>query len=109
MKIVTSTMLFEKDLVHPGQVAPVPQDVQARRLEVPERRRLGDQEGHVQGWPSRRSCNNAFINFAPKLSNGDLTQEAQQVYGLGMNNWAIGVPTFDGAVPVQSGAQMAPR
>lgn len=23
-----------------------------------------------------------------------------------MNNWAIGVPTFDGSIPVQSGAQM---
>ncbi|MFF5945906.1 penicillin-binding transpeptidase domain-containing protein, partial [Streptomyces althioticus] len=52
------------------------------------------------------SCNNAFIDFAPKLSDSDLTEEAQQVYGLGMDNWAIGVPSFDGSVPVQSGAQM---
>ncbi|MGW1143302.1 penicillin-binding transpeptidase domain-containing protein, partial [Streptomyces zhihengii] len=39
--------------------------------------------------------------------NDDLTKQAQQVFGLSMNNWAVGVPSFDGSVPVQSAAQMA--
>ncbi|WP_345337995.1 penicillin-binding transpeptidase domain-containing protein, partial [Actinomadura viridis] len=54
-----------------------------------------------------RSCNTAFISQAKKLDNDSLTKQAQQVFGLGMNDWAIGVSTFDGSVPVQSQAQMA--
>ncbi|MCX4881345.1 MULTISPECIES: penicillin-binding transpeptidase domain-containing protein [unclassified Streptomyces] len=105
MKIVTSTMLFEKDLVHPDDSHPCPKTYKLAGWTF-----HNDDDSEIKKGTFKlafgASCNNAFINFAPKLSNGDLTQEAQQVYGLGMNNWAIGVPTFDGAVPVQSGAQM---
>src|SRR4029079_9921125 len=54
-----------------------------------------------------RSCNTAFISQAPQLNDDSLTKQAQQVFGLSMNNWSIGVPSFDGSVPVQSKAQMA--
>ncbi|NED06069.1 penicillin-binding protein, partial [Streptomyces sp. SID6648] len=54
-----------------------------------------------------RSCNTAFISQAPELKDDDLTRQAEQVFGLSMNNWSVGVPTFDGRVPVQSKAQMA--
>ncbi|WP_327691181.1 MULTISPECIES: penicillin-binding transpeptidase domain-containing protein [unclassified Streptomyces] len=105
MKIVTSTMLFEKDLVHPDESHPCPKTYKLAGWTF-----HNDDDSEIKKGTFKlafgASCNNAFINFAPKLSNSDLTQEAQQVYGLGMNNWAIGVPTFDGAVPVQSGAQM---
>ncbi len=52
------------------------------------------------------SCNNAFISMAPKLADDDLTKQARDVFGIGLN-WQTGIPTFDGAVPVQSDAQMA--
>lgn len=54
-----------------------------------------------------RSCNTAFISQAPELENDDLTKQAKEVFGLSMNNWTVGVPTFDGSVPVQSAAPMA--
>jgi hypothetical protein len=105
MKIVTSTMLFEKDLVHPDDSHPCPKTYKVAGWTF-----HNDDDSEIKHGTFKlafgASCNNAFINFAPKLSNSDLTKEAQQVYGLGMNNWAIGVPTFDGSVPVQSGAQM---
>ncbi|MFF4491126.1 penicillin-binding transpeptidase domain-containing protein [Streptomyces sp. NPDC001544] len=105
MKIVTSTMLFEKDLVHPDDSHPCPKTYKLAGWTF-----HNDDDSEIKKGTFKlafgASCNNAFINFAPKLSNSDLTKEAQQVYGLGMNNWAIGVPTFDGSVPVQSGAQM---
>ncbi|MGW2568207.1 penicillin-binding transpeptidase domain-containing protein [Streptomyces sp. NPDC001537] len=105
MKIVTSTMLFEKDLVHPDQSHPCPKTYKLAGWTF-----HNDDNSEIKQGTFKlafgASCNNAFINFAPKLSNSDLTQEAQQVYGLGLNNWSIGVPTFDGSIPVMSGAQM---
>ncbi|MEU8030310.1 penicillin-binding transpeptidase domain-containing protein [Streptomyces sp. NPDC049099] len=105
MKIVTSTMLFEKKLVTPGASHPCPKTYKLAGWTF-----HNDGDSEIKKGTFKQSfgasCNNAFINFAPKLSDSDLTKEAQQVYGLGMNNWAIGVPSFDGSVPVQSGAQM---
>jgi hypothetical protein len=105
MKIVTSTMLFEKNLITPDASHPCPKTYKLAGWTF-----HNDDDSEIKKGTFKlafgASCNNAFINFAPKLSNSDLTTEAQQVYGLGMNNWAIGVPTFDGSVPVQSGAQM---
>ncbi|MFD3590296.1 penicillin-binding transpeptidase domain-containing protein [Streptomyces sp. NPDC058683] len=105
MKIVTSTMLFEKGLITPDASHPCPKTYKLAGWTF-----HNDDDSEIKKGTFKlafgASCNNAFINFAPKLSNSDLTTEAQQVYGLGMNNWAIGVPTFDGSVPVQSGAQM---
>ncbi|MFF4254372.1 penicillin-binding transpeptidase domain-containing protein [Streptomyces sp. NPDC001663] len=105
MKVVTSTMLFEKGLVKPDQSHPCPKTYKLAGWTF-----HNDDDSEIKQGSFKlafgASCNNAFINFAPKLSNSDLTKEAQQVYGLGLNNWAIGVPTFDGSIPVQSGAQM---
>jgi hypothetical protein len=105
MKIVTATMLFEKGLVTPGASHPCPKTYKLAGWTF-----HNDDDSEIKHGTFKQSfgasCNNAFIDFAPKLSNSDLTKEAQEVYGLGMDNWAIGVPSFDGSVPVQSGAQM---
>ncbi|MCM3264695.1 MULTISPECIES: penicillin-binding transpeptidase domain-containing protein [Streptomyces] len=105
MKIVTATMLFEKGLVTPDAQHPCPKTYDLAGWTF-----HNDGNSEIKKGTFRQSfgasCNNAFIDFAPKLSNSDLTKEAQEVYGLGMNDWAIGVPSFDGSVPVQSGAQM---
>ncbi|MEU1402134.1 penicillin-binding transpeptidase domain-containing protein [Streptomyces sp. NPDC005728] len=105
MKIVTSTMLFEKDLVTPDAQHPCPKTYKLAGWTF-----HNDADSEIKKGTFKQSfgasCNNAFIDFAPKLSNSDLTKEAQQVYGLGLNNWSVGVPSFDGSVPVQSGAQM---
>ncbi|MEU6773298.1 penicillin-binding transpeptidase domain-containing protein [Streptomyces sp. NPDC046759] len=105
MKIVTSTMLFEKKLITPDASHPCPKTYKLAGWTF-----HNDDNSEIKKGSFKQSfgasCNNAFIDFAPKLSDSDLTKEAQQVYGLGLGNWAIGVPSFDGAVPVQSGAQM---
>ncbi|MEU9985965.1 penicillin-binding transpeptidase domain-containing protein [Streptomyces sp. NPDC048045] len=105
MKIVTSTMLFEKNLITPDAQHPCPKTYKLAGWTF-----HNDADSEIKKGTFKQSfgasCNNAFIDFAPKLSDSDLTKEAQQVYGLGLNNWSIGVPTFDGSVPVQSGAQM---
>ncbi|MEU6217317.1 penicillin-binding transpeptidase domain-containing protein [Streptomyces sp. NPDC047022] len=106
MKIVTSTLLFEKGLAKPDQPHPCPKYVTYGGWKFQNDNKFEIKNGTFKT-SFAASCNTAFISQATKLHNGDLTDVAQQVYGLSMNSWAIGVPSFDGAVPVQSDAQMA--
>ncbi|MFJ5531583.1 penicillin-binding transpeptidase domain-containing protein [Streptomyces sp. NPDC093261] len=106
MKIVTSTLLFEKGLAKPDSPHPCPKYVTYGGWKFQNDNKFEIKNGTFKA-SFAASCNTAFISQAKKLQNDDLTRVAQQIYGLGMNNWAIGVPTFDGAVPVQSAAQMA--
>ncbi|MGQ4382985.1 penicillin-binding transpeptidase domain-containing protein [Streptomyces sp. SAS_270] len=106
MKIVTSTLLFEKNLAKADKVHPCPKTVTYGHWKF-----HNDDDFEIKGGTFKgsfaRSCNTAFISQAKKLKDADLTATAQRIYGLSMNNWAIGVPSFDGSVPVQRDAQMA--
>ncbi len=106
MKIVTSALLIEKGLASADKVHPCPKYAPHGGWKF-----QNDDKFKIHGGTFKasfaRSCNTAFISRAKKLENDSLTKEAQEVFGLGRNNWTIGVPTFDGAVPVQSDAQMA--
>ncbi|MEU8588347.1 penicillin-binding transpeptidase domain-containing protein [Streptomyces sp. NPDC048664] len=106
MKIVTSTLLFEKGLAKADKPHPCPKYVTYGGWKFQNDNTFEIKNGTFKA-SFAASCNTAFISQAKKLHDDDLTKVAQQVYGLGMNSWAIGVPSFDGAVPVQSAAQMA--
>ncbi|GAB2938162.1 penicillin-binding transpeptidase domain-containing protein [Streptomyces heilongjiangensis] len=106
MKIVSSALLIDKGLASANKVHPCPKYSSYGGWKF-----QNDDKFKINGGTFKasfaRSCNTAFISQAKKLDDNSLTLEAQQVFGLGMNNWAIGVPTFDGSVPVQSAAPMA--
>ncbi|MEV0223746.1 penicillin-binding transpeptidase domain-containing protein [Streptomyces sp. NPDC050704] len=106
MKVVTASLLIDKGLASVNKEHPCPKYSTYGGWKF-----QNDDKFEIKGGTFKasfaRSCNTAFISQAKKLSDDDLTKQAQQVFGLGMNNWAIGVPTFDGSVPVQSDAQMA--
>ncbi|CAM5436836.1 Penicillin-binding protein OS=Streptomyces alboniger OX=132473 GN=CP975_14530 PE=3 SV=1 [Streptomyces alboniger] len=106
MKVITSSLLIDKGLASADKAHPCPKYFKYGGWKF-----QNDDKFEIKGGTFKasfaRSCNTAFISQAPDLDNGDLTKQAQQVFGLSMNNWAIGVPTFDGSVPVQSAAQMA--
>ncbi|MFF5534020.1 penicillin-binding transpeptidase domain-containing protein [Streptomyces cinerochromogenes] len=106
MKVITSSLLIEKGLASADKGHPCPKTSKYGGWTF-----HNDDDFEIKGGTFKasfaRSCNTAFISQAKKLENDDLTKQAQQVFGLSMNNWAIGVPTFDGSVPVQSAAQMA--
>ncbi|MFI5809861.1 penicillin-binding transpeptidase domain-containing protein [Streptomyces sp. NPDC051643] len=106
MKVITSSLLIDKKLASADKPHPCPKYVTYGGWKF-----QNDDKFEIKGGTFKasfaRSCNTAFVSQAPKLENADLTQQAQQVFGLSMNNWAIGVPSFDGSVPVQSKAQMA--
>ena len=106
MKIITASLLIDKGLASADKQHPCPKYSTYGGWKF-----QNDDKFQIKGGTFKasfaRSCNTAFISQAKKLSDDDLTKQAQQVFGLGMDNWAIGVPTFDGSVPVQSQAQMA--
>ncbi|MEV8035834.1 penicillin-binding transpeptidase domain-containing protein [Streptomyces sp. NPDC086182] len=106
MKVITASLLFEKGLASPDKPHPCPKTATYGGWKF-----HNDDDFEIKNGTFKasfaRSCNTAFITQAKKLKNDDLTKQAQQVFGLSMNNWAIGVPSADGSVPVQSAAQMA--
>jgi hypothetical protein len=106
MKVITSSLLIEKGLAGVDDKHPCPKYFSYGGWKF-----QNDDKFQIKGGTFKasfaRSCNTAFISQAPELRNDDLTKQAQQVFGLALNNWRIGVPTFDGAVPVQSAAPMA--
>jgi hypothetical protein len=106
MKVVTASLLIEKGLASADKQHPCPKYSSYGGWKF-----QNDDEFEIKNGTFKagfaRSCNTAFISQAPKLENDDLTEQAQQVFGLSRNDWAIGVPSFDGSVPVQSAAPMA--
>ncbi|MGA5563147.1 penicillin-binding transpeptidase domain-containing protein [Streptomyces platensis] len=105
MKIVTAAMLMDKGLTSPGKSHPCPKYVTVGGWKFQNLDKSEIKHGtFAQSFAA--SCNNAFISQAEHLKDDDLTKEARDVFGIGLN-WQTGIPTFDGAVPVQSDAQMA--
>ncbi|MFF7968237.1 penicillin-binding transpeptidase domain-containing protein [Streptomyces sp. NPDC007903] len=106
MKVITSSLLIEKGLAEADKEHPCPKTFTFGGWKF-----HNDDDFEIKNGTFKasfaRSCNTAFISQAKKLKNDDLTKQAQQVFGLSMNNWSAGVPTLDGSVPVQSAAQMA--
>ncbi|MEU9054621.1 penicillin-binding transpeptidase domain-containing protein [Streptomyces sp. NPDC048384] len=106
MKVITSSLLIEKGLAAADKEHPCPKYFTYGHWKF-----QNDDKFEIKGGTFKasfaRSCNTAFISQAPELDNDSLTKQAQQVFGLSLNSWSVGVPTFDGSVPVQSQAQMA--
>ncbi|NJP49899.1 penicillin-binding protein [Streptomyces sp. SBST2-5] len=106
MKVITSSMLIEKGLASADKKHPCPKYFSYGGWKFQNDDKFQIKNGTFKA-SFARSCNTAFISQAPELENDDLTKQAQQVFGLGKDDWQIGVPSFDGAVPVQSDAPMA--
>src|SRR5689334_9153674 len=92
MKVITSSLLIDKGLASADKQHPCPKYVTYGGWKF-----QNDDKFEIKGGTFKasfaRSCNTAFISQAEKLSNSDLTNQAQQYFGLSMNNWAIGVPS----------------
>ncbi|MBA4865326.1 penicillin-binding protein [Streptomyces sp. PSKA54] len=106
MKIVTASMLLEKGLASIDKPHPCPKYASYGGWKFQNVEKFEIKNGTFRS-SFAASCNTAFITQAEKLENDDLTKQAQQVFGLGLGNWSIGVSSFDGAVPVQSDAPKA--
>lgn len=105
MKVITSSLLIEKGLASMDEKHPCPKYFSYGGWKFQNDDKFEIKDGTFKA-SFARSCNTAFISQAPELENDDLTKQAQEVFGLSRNDWQVGVPTFDGSVPVQSAAPM---
>ncbi|GHF04559.1 penicillin-binding transpeptidase domain-containing protein [Streptomyces fumanus] len=106
MKVITSSLLIEKGLAAADKPHPCPKYVSYGGWKFQNDDKFAIKGGTFKA-SFARSCNTAFISRARKLADDDLTRQAKEVFGLSRNDWAIGVPSFDGAVPVQHDALKA--
>ncbi|MFH9732907.1 penicillin-binding transpeptidase domain-containing protein [Streptomyces sp. NPDC017260] len=96
-KIVTSTALLLKDAVAPDEVVDCPKYLtvgkEFHNVETSE------YPGATFRKDFTESCNTAFISLRGKLDDGELGEVARTYFGVGQE-WHIGIPTYDGSVPV---------
>jgi len=95
-KIVTAAALLQAGSVQPNSTVPCPGS-----LVVGGKTFINFDKFDLGAVPLRtafaRSCNTTFTSLAGKLPQGALAQTAAQ-FGVGVD-WALGVPSYDGAVP----------
>ncbi|WP_340560842.1 penicillin-binding transpeptidase domain-containing protein [Streptomyces sp. GSL17-111] len=104
-KVVSASMLIEKDLASADAAHPCPKFFTHGGWKFQNLDKF-DIKGGTFRDSFAASCNTAFISQAPELADDDLTQQARDLFGLGLT-WQVGTGTFDGTVPVQADAQMA--
>ena len=105
MKVITSSLLLEKGLAGYDKPHPCPKYSTYGGWKFQNDKKFEIENGtFAQSFA--RSCNTAFITQAKKIGDDALTQQARDVFGIGLN-WQTGVPTFDGTVPVQHDAPKA--
>ncbi|MEV7860979.1 penicillin-binding transpeptidase domain-containing protein [Streptomyces hirsutus] len=109
MKIVTAAMLIDNGVVSMNGPAPCPPTATWQSQTFKNLTGMEPNEGATLADSFLRSCNTAFIKLIDEepLTDASLTQEAQERFGLGRDDWATGVVSFDGSVPAVSGPDRA--
>ncbi|NEB76762.1 penicillin-binding protein, partial [Streptomyces sp. SID14478] len=105
MKMITASLLLEKKLADPDKPHPCPKNASYGGWKF---HNVDDFE--IPGGTFRTSfaasCNTAFITQAGRIADEDLSRQARDVFGIGAH-WSVGVPAFDGTVPVEHAASKA--
>ncbi|MEU6669765.1 penicillin-binding transpeptidase domain-containing protein [Streptomyces sp. NPDC046727] len=107
MKIITAATLIDNGLTTANGAAPCPPDAVSNSQTFHNLKGLQPDEHATLADSFARSCNTAFVKFADEVKEDTLTREAQERFGLGRNNWQIGVPSFDGRIPAAGGPDKA--
>lgn len=96
-KIVTSSALLLKGAVAPDDVVDCPKYLtvgkEFHNVETSEHPGATFRKDFME------SCNTAFISLRGKLDEGELGRVARTYFGVGQE-WHVGIPTYDGSVPV---------
>ncbi|MGW4025416.1 penicillin-binding transpeptidase domain-containing protein [Streptomyces sp. NPDC005009] len=96
-KIVTSSALLLKGAVAPDDVVDCPKYLTVgKRFQNVE---TSEHPGATFRKDFTESCNTAFISLRGKLGEGELGDVAKKYFGVGQT-WHVGVPSYDGSVPV---------
>ncbi|GAA1008638.1 penicillin-binding transpeptidase domain-containing protein [Streptomyces thermogriseus] len=107
MKIISAATLIDNGITTANGPAPCPDTA------VWQGRIFRNLEGMVPDEDATlaesfaRSCNTAFVKYADEVAVDSLTREAEERFGLGRDDWKVGVPSFDGSVPASGGPDTA--
>ncbi|GAA3157954.1 penicillin-binding transpeptidase domain-containing protein [Streptomyces rameus] len=107
MKIISAATLIDTGRTTANGPAPCPPSAVWQSQTFHNLKGLQPDEHATLADSFARSCNTAFVKFADEVDVDSLTKEAQDRFGLGRDNWQIGVPSFDGRVPASGGPDTA--
>ncbi|MFD7403231.1 penicillin-binding transpeptidase domain-containing protein [Streptomyces sp. NPDC059866] len=107
MKILSAAMLIDNGLTSMNGPAPCPDSAISESQTFHNITGMTPNENATLSESFARSCNTAFIKFADEVQVDSLTKEAQERFGLGQDNWKVGIPSFDGSVPAAGGPDTA--
>jgi cell division protein FtsI/penicillin-binding protein 2 len=107
MKIITAAMLIDNGVTSMNGPAPCPATAVWQSQTFHNLTGMQPQENATLSDSFARSCNTAFVKYADEVKVDSLTNEAQQRFGLGQNNWKTGIESFDGSVPASGGPDTA--
>ncbi|KUM94335.1 penicillin-binding protein [Streptomyces cellostaticus] len=107
MKIISAAALIDSGLTTANGPAPCPPSAVSESQTFHNLKGLAPDYHATLSESFARSCNTAFVKFADDVKAETLTKEAQDRFGLGRNDWKVGVPSFDGRVPVAGGPDTA--
>ncbi|OKJ68726.1 penicillin-binding transpeptidase domain-containing protein [Streptomyces sp. CB02460] len=96
-KIVTSSALLLKNAVTPQTIVDCPKHLivgkEFHNVETSEFHGATFQKDFME------SCNTAFISLRGKLGDAETGDVARKYFGVGQE-WHVGIPSYDGSVPV---------
>ncbi|MBZ9640924.1 penicillin-binding transpeptidase domain-containing protein [Streptomyces sp. PSKA30] len=107
MKIVSAATLIDNGLTSMNAPAPCPDSAVWQSQTFHNLTGMTPNENATLSESFARSCNTAFIKFADEVKVDSLTKEAQERFGLGRDDWQVGIPSFDGSVPASGGPDTA--
>ncbi|MFI8231987.1 penicillin-binding transpeptidase domain-containing protein [Streptomyces sp. NPDC085900] len=109
MKIITAAMLIDNGVTSMNGPAPCPPSATWQSQTFTNLKNMQPNEKATLANSFLRSCNTAFIKLIDEkpLTDSSLTQEAEDRFGLGRDNWKTGITSFDGKVPTVSGPDRA--
>ncbi|MFC9911782.1 penicillin-binding transpeptidase domain-containing protein [Streptomyces sp. NPDC059862] len=107
MKIVSAATLIDNGLTSMNGPAPCPDSAVWQSQTFHNLTGMTPNENATLSESFARSCNTAFIKFADEVKVDSLTKEAQDRFGLGRDDWQVGIPSFDGSVPASGGPDTA--
>jgi hypothetical protein len=109
MKIITAAMLIDNGVTSMNGPAPCPPTATWQSQTFNNLKGMEPNENATLANSFMRSCNTAFIKLIDEkpLTDASLTQEAEERFGLGQDNWKTGIASSDGSVPAVSGPDRA--
>ncbi|MFF4400876.1 penicillin-binding transpeptidase domain-containing protein [Streptomyces sp. NPDC001480] len=107
MKIISAATLIDNGITKATGPAPCPPTATWQSQTFSNLKGLAPDEHATLSDSFARSCNTAFVKFADEVKVDSLTREAQERFGLGQDDWKVGVPSFDGQVPASGGPDTA--